>query len=268
MAVWTGERACPAGCDVLAGESVKTKTVRDRGALDARSVAPRETLLHFPEIEAFPKVRADFSAVIFDFDGTLADSMWVWEQIDDRFCEKYGLVLPETYYDSLATMTFEQTARFFREELGVQMTVEEIGDEFNELAKESYARDVLCKTGAKEYLAVLKARGAGIAIATSLSWTLLELALESNGIAGYIDDIAFCDESAGKGQSDVYLLAAARVGARPADCLVFEDIVPGVLSAKRAGMTVGGMLDPHQHQDEAELRAAADFCITEFPRVP
>jgi beta-phosphoglucomutase-like phosphatase (HAD superfamily) len=72
----------------------------------------------------------------------------------------------------------------------------------------------------------------------------------------------------GKPAPDIYLMAAKKLGLDPADCLVFEDIVPGVLSAKRAGMTVGGMLDPHQHQDEAELRAAADFCITEFPRVP
>lgn len=243
---------------------MKTATIRPRHELDQRPTRRRPRLAQFPEINALGSPKSDFSAVIFDFDGTLGDSMWVWERIDDLFCEHHGLVLPDTYYDDLATLSFEQTARFFQEDLGVDMTFDEIADEFNRLAHESYATEVACKPGAKEYLERLKERGVGIGIATSLSWHLLEAALESNGIAEYFDDIAFCDESCGKGEPDVYLLAAERLGARPQECLVFEDIVVGVASAKVAGMAVGAVIDPHCQQDSDLIRQVADFHIESF----
>lgn len=243
---------------------MKTTTVRPRDGLDPSPATPRTELSRFPELEALCPDKCDFSAVIFDFDGTLCDSMWVWEHIDDLFCKRHGLVLPDTYYDDLTTLSFEQTARFFQEDLGVQMTTEEIADEFNLLAHASYAGEVECKPGARSYLEVLKRRGVAIGIATSLSWYLLEAALEGNGIRDHFDDMAFCDESRGKGEPDVYLLAAERLGARPEDCLVFEDIVVGVESARRAGMTVGAVLDPHNQQDTDLIKKVADFHIESF----
>jgi len=243
---------------------MKTTTVRPRDGLDQVPIPPRTELFHFPELEALCPDRCDFSAVIFDFDGTLGDSMWVWENIDDLFCERHGLVLPDTYYDDLTTLSFEQTARFFQEDLGVKMTTEEIADEFNYLAHASYAGEVACKPGAHRYLEILKNRGVAIGIATSLSWYLLEAVLESNGIQEYFDDMAFCDESHGKGEPDVYLLAAERLGARPEDCLVFEDIVVGIESAHRAGMTAGAVIDPHYQQDSTLIKQIADFHIETF----
>ena len=246
---------------------MKTLTVRPRHGIDVRPTAKRDMPASFPELEAFDLAKNEFCAAIFDFDGTLGDSMWVWENIDELFCERHGLVLPESYYDDLSTLSFEQTARFFQDDLGVAMTFDEIADEFNRLAHESYATEVLCKPGAKEYLDTLKARGVGIGIATSLSWHLLEAALENNGVACYFDDIAFCDEARGKGEPDVYLLAAERLNARPEDCLVFEDIVVGVESAQRAGMTVGAVIDPHYQQDTERIKKVADFYIDTFEKL-
>lgn len=243
-------------------------TIRDRSALPTTPPVVRSTVFDFPELAAFPQVKRDFSTVIFDFDGTLANSMWVWDDIDQQFCDKYGLVLPETYIDDITAMSFEDTAVFFREVLGLNMPVDAICDEFNALAYERYAHEVLCKTGVKEYLDVLQNRGVGMAIATSLSWQLLDAALQSNGIESYFDDIAFCDECpCGKTQSDVYLLAAKRMGAKPEDCLVFEDIVPGLLSARRCGMTAGALIEERSQPDPAAVVGAADFVIASFEQL-
>ena len=242
---------------------MRTTTVRPREGLEGR--APAATRAHeFPELAGYPAARKEFSAVIFDFDGTLGDSMWVWEDIDELFCRKYGLTLPDTYYDDLTSLSFEQTARFFQEDLGLDMSTAQIADEFNLLARPSYETQVACKPGAREYLAELKRRGVALGIATSLSWYLLEAALENNGIIDLFDDMAFCDESHGKGEPDVYLLAAERLGADPRECLVFEDIVVGVQSAQRAGMTAGAVIDPHNQQDSELIRRIADFHIADF----
>lgn len=238
--------------------------VRDRSQL---GVSPRRTasrLFDFPELLGFDRVKHEFSAVIFDFDGTLVDSMWVWEDIDTRFCESYGLELPPGYHEKITALSFEGTARFFRDELGLDKTVEEIAHEFNELAYYSYGHDVLCKTGARRYLEALKARGVPLAIATSLPWSLLETGLEGNDLAGFFDDIAFCDESADKTNPDVYLLAAERLGAEPSSCLVFEDLATGIRSARGAGMTACAVLDPYRHQNVDEMCAVADFHIESY----
>ena len=238
--------------------------VRDRSKLATGSRRKAGPPVEFPEFLPFNRGKQEFSAVIFDFDGTLGDSMWVWEQIDDRFCEKYSLDLPPDYYETITSLTFEGTARYFHEVFGLPMSTEEIAHEFNALAYDSYAHDVLCKTGAKRYLEVLRERGVSLAIATSLPWSLLEVALEHNQIAGYFDDIAFCDESADKKQPDVYLLAAERIGARPSDCLVFEDLAPGLRSARLVGMSACAVLSGYRHQDEDEMISISDFHIRSY----
>ncbi|MGI6220942.1 MAG: HAD family hydrolase [Coriobacteriales bacterium] len=246
---------------------MEIKKVRDRSNLKTRPRNAAGRTFDFPELIPFDRVKRRFSSVIFDFDGTLADSMWVWEQIDDRFCEKYDLVLPPGYYETITALTFEGTAKFFHEEFGLAMSTEEIAHEFNALAYESYARDVLCKTGAIQYLETLRDRGVSLAIATSLPWSLLEAAIENNHIAGLFDDIAFCDESAAKSKPDVYLLAAERLGADPADCLLFEDLATGIRSARSVGMTTCAVLGPYRHQDEDEMTTVADFHIESYEQL-
>ncbi len=237
--------------------------VRDR-SLIVEGKIHHEDRFDFSELSAFPEVKRHFSSVIFDFDGTLANSMWVWEDIDRKFIEYYDLVLPESYYEDISSLSFEETAVFFQETLGVKMSVREIGDKFNDLAYESYAHDVKLKKGVKKYLQKLQSRGCGIAIATSLSWPLLEAALENNGVLSYFEDMAFCDESKGKNFPDVYMMAAKRIGAKAEDCLVFEDITPGIISAKKIGMTVGGVIDDNYQQDVDGVKSNADFCIEDF----
>ena len=244
------------------------KTIRDRSVLDEISPIVDPVPRDFPELQPFPQVNHYFSTVIFDFDGTMADSLWVWDDIDERFCEQYGLVLPDTYLDDINALSFEETAVFFREDLGLDMSVEEICEKFNELAFDSYAKDVNINPGVKKYLDILSERGVKITIATSLSWPLLEATLIHNGILDYIDDIAFCDECKnGKTESDVYLLAASRVGAKPRECLVFEDISAGLKSARRCGMTACAVMLPEtsgKYDSVESVRESCDFWIESF----
>ncbi len=223
---------------------------------------------HFSELEAFGLVNCDFSAVIFDYDGTLVDSMWVWEHIDIDFCKRYELLLPEGYEEEIAYLSFEETAKYFCDRLDNNMTVDQVLVEFERMALREYSENVLCKPGVKNYLNLLKDRGVSIAIATSLSASLLNASLEANKIQDMFDAIALCDDcGCGKSQSDVYFLAAEKVLANPSDCLVFEDVAQGIISAQRAGMSTGAVLDRGDHQNSEQVRQLADFSIESFEQL-
>lgn len=219
----------------------------------------------FSELNAFPQVKRYFSAVIFDFDGTLVDSMGTWEEVDERFCELYEVELPSNYIDEITSLSFTETARYFKEELGVNLTIDEIAAEFHRFAFSMYSEEIDLKPGVHQYLWKLRNRGVKIGIATSLSKTLLEASLKKNQIEDFFNAIAFCDEcSIGKASSAVYELAAKKLSSDPKDCLVFEDLVTGIQSAKRIGMTTCGVIDKYSHQDTIQLHEASDFTIESF----
>jgi HAD superfamily hydrolase (TIGR01509 family) len=219
----------------------------------------------FPEIKRLGCARTTFEGVIFDFDGTLADSMPVWEHIDLHFCERYGLMLPSDYNDSIVGLGFEGTARYFIEELGLKMSVEECCRKFNELAYEDYRDRVRLKPGAYEYLHRLFERGVPLTIASSLNVKLLTAGLQGNGIEELFPTFNLCDDLAThKNESTIFEAAAASIGIEPERCLVFEDIVPAVRSAQRVGMTAIAVLDKSEAQDSALIKQLADGYIVDF----
>lgn len=219
----------------------------------------------FPEFTKSDGSSRSFEGVIFDFDGTLVDSMFVWDHLDIDFCTKYGLTMKPGYSEKITALGFEGTARYFIEDLGLDMEVPEVIDRFNDMAYDQYAHEVLCKPGVKKYLALCKARGVKVGIASSLGRKLLEVALKNNGLSQTFDTISLSDECGhDKYESDIYLIAAKNMGVRPDACLVFEDIVPAIRSAQRAGMFAVGVLDKHEQQDTVELRAVADTFIESF----
>ena len=77
-------------------------------------------------------------AVIFDLDGTLVDSMWIWREIDIRFLGKYGLQVPEGLNDELEGYSFHETAVYFKKRFELPLTIEEIMETWNHMASEIY----------------------------------------------------------------------------------------------------------------------------------
>ena len=118
------------------------------------------------------------------------------------------------------------------------------------------------------FLSWLKEQGITMGMATSNHMSLIEAVLENHGIRSYFDCIiTACDVKKGKPAPDVYLEAARQLGADPGRCLVFEDIVPGLLAGKNAGMTVCAVKDDYSLPQEAEKRAVADYYIHSYRQV-
>lgn len=202
-------------------------------------------------------------AFIFDFDGTLADSMWVWNQVDLEFARRRGLEFSKEDSEIIAALGFEGTATWLLDRFGLDESVEDLIAEWYGIAEESYAHDVFLKPGAKELVCLLKDSGYPVAVASSLDRRLLEEALSNNGVLDCFDEIVVCDEVTDKGKSTpaVYLETASRLGVALRDCVVFEDVAMAARSAKEGGAFVVGVRDDHPQQAREELVRAADiFC--------
>lgn len=202
----------------------------------------------------------DVDAAIFDFDGTLADSMWVWDDVDRAFFERRGLPFDETATETISVLGFEGGADFVIEHYGIDEDPDAIIQEWKDGAFEGYSTRVKLKPGAMEYLKRCKECGLPVAIATSLQRHLLEACLRNNGALELFDALCICEElqCGGKSTPAVYLEAARRLGVDVRRCAVFEDIVTAAASAKEAGAYVVGVYDEHKQQATERLKSVAD----------
>ena len=207
-------------------------------------------------------------AVIFDLDGTLMDSMWVWTDIDIEYLGRYGQTLPEDLQDDIAGMSFTETAEYFKKRFQLPESLEEIKKEWNRLAYEQYAKHVPLKSGAAAFLQELSAAKIPLGIASSNSRELIAACLRSNHVADFFDSITIsCDVPKGKPAPDVYLLAARSLGVQPQDCLVFEDIPEGIQAGKNAGMKVCAVEDAFSAHVKQEIRRLADYYIRSYDEI-
>lgn len=208
-------------------------------------------------------------AVIFDMDGSLVDSMWVWTEVDDIYMEKYGLTMPENFHKEIEGMSFTETAQYFVDTFPqLNFTVEEVKREWQEMTMDMYCTKVPLKPGAGEFLRRVKQAGIRLGIATSNARELAEAALDALQIREMFDTVrTSCEVAKGKPAPDVYLKAAEDLQVDPTECLVFEDIPSGILAGKRAGMTVCAVEDEFSRPYEKEKRELADFYICDYAEV-
>ena len=202
-----------------------------------------------------------FSAAIFDFDGTLAETWQLWRQVDEVFFAARGLEFDESASATLATLGFAAGAQWCVERYRLRDEVADIVDEWNRLGAALYETQVQLRPGAEAYLRALRERGVRLALATTNDPHVLG-AMRHVDVYGLFDEVVCGREVArGKDHPDIYLEAARRLGASASECAVFEDIVPGVISARRAGMGTVAVRCDDPRQPERELRAEADLWI-------
>ena len=205
-------------------------------------------------------------AVIFDIDGSLVDSMWIWPEVDRIYMEKYDLTPPETFCKDIEGMSYTETAQYFVDTFQTPgQTLERVMQEWRDMTVELYATKVFPKTGAMEFLDEMKGRGILLGIATSNDRVIAEAALNARGLGVYFDSVrTSCEVAAGKPAPDVYLKVAEDLGVAPEECLVFEDVPNGILAGKNAGMKVCAVYDEFSEPDDPEKRRLADYYIRDF----
>ncbi|MBS5931832.1 MAG: HAD family phosphatase [Clostridiales bacterium] len=204
-------------------------------------------------------------AVIFDLDGTLVDSMWMWREIDVEYLSQFDIEVPSDLQQAVEGMSFSETAQYFKERFNLPDPVEVIKMEWNKMAWDKYGNEVPLKKGVIEFLEELRSRGIKTGIATSNSKELVEHVLKSLNITEYFDSVrTSCEAKKGKPAPDIYLLVADDLQVDPKDCLVFEDLALGIMAGKGAGMRVCTVFDPYSEDDRDRKRELADYYIDTY----
>ena len=202
-----------------------------------------------------------FRAAIFDFDGTLASTADLWREVDEAFLAKRGIPYTPEFPHMLTTLGFAAGAEWCIKRFGLSDTPEDICAEWNEMGSALYRTKVELRPGAEAYLRALRELGVPIGMATTNDANVLR-SMERVSI-DELFDVIVCgtDVSIGKDQPDIYLECARRLCMPCEDCLVFEDIVPGLLSAKSIGMQTCGVRSGDPIQDFAAIVRVSDIAI-------
>ena len=207
----------------------------------------------------------DFRGAIFDLDGTLIDSMGVWEEIDKKFLEKRNISMTKEYLDTINTMSFEEVAKYTIEKFDLKETKENLIKEWNEMAKFEYANNIKLKPNVKEYLEKLKKNNIKIGLATASPVELYEPVLKNNEIYDYFQAFTTLDEvNKNKNYPEIYLLTAKKLELNPKECVGFEDILTAVNTMKKANFKVIGVYDKYSHNDMEKIKNNCDKFIYDF----
>lgn len=216
----------------------------------------------FSDTISYDDLLKGIKAVIFDFDGTLADSMWIWPSIDEDYLKKFGIKCPETLHTELEGKSPNECAKYFQEKFNINESEEAMMDAWNDMAAYNYEHKVFLKPGIESFLKKLKENGIKIGIGSSNFKELVVSALKNNGVLEYIDSIHVSSEvAAGKPAPDIYELTAEDLGVKPGECLVFEDIVQGLLAGKRAGMKTVAVFDECSSEKQELNKEMCDYYI-------
>ncbi len=199
-------------------------------------------------------------ATIFDVDGTLLDSMPVWENIGERYLSGLQIKAEENLNEVLNTMSLEQGAAYLKEGYQLDKSIPQIINEVLKIVSDFYRFEAPVKPGVRETLEWLQGKKVKMVVATSGNKELAEAALKRNGIRDYFDQIYTCTEiGSGKDEPVIYLKAAEFMQAEPKDTLVFEDALHAAETAKKAGFVVVGVYDQGNRENISEMREVCDY---------
>lgn len=209
-----------------------------------------------------------FSGAIFDMDGTLTDSMPLWQNTGERFLAARGLTLPDGAMEDLKPLSMVQTARYLRERFSLPDTEQAIMDELNSLVEKGYCETAPVKRDILPFLEKLRKAGVAMCVATATDRYLAEAILRRTGIWDCFQFLLTCTElGAGKDNPAVFERALEKLGTAKDDTIVFEDALHAVQTAKSAGFRVVAIQDDSCREDAAEIRKTADRYIYQYEEV-
>ena len=197
---------------------------------------------------------------IFDVDGTLLDSMPVWESVSSDYLLSRGVHPRADLNDDLIELGGHEIPEYFQTKYGLRESAEDIQNGIYGLLEEFYLLKAMPKEGVFPVLNALCERGVKMCVATATDRWLIEPALKRCGLLKYFGRIFTCgEEKTSKSSPNIYIRAAAFLGTDINGTLVFEDALYAIKSAKRAGFPVVGVYDRSADRVQDEIKALCDY---------
>lgn len=205
---------------------------------------------------------------LFDFDGTLVDSMPTYVSSMLRILDENGVVYDDDIVKTITPLGLEGTAKYFIT-LGIQKTKEELLRTMGEYMLDAYRYTIPAKSNVIETLLRLKKGGASINVLTASPHLTLDACLKRLKMFDLFENVWSCDDfCTTKADPQIYVRAAQRLGASVEDILFLDDNLNADLTAKSAGMQVCGVYDPSSEEYTEEMKKITDYYIYDFSELP
>lgn len=202
---------------------------------------------------------------IFDVDGTLLESMGIWNDVGERYLRARGLTPEPGLGKILFPMSLEEGADYIIAHYDVTESREEIIAGVLQIVEYFYMHEVELKPGVREMLSDLKEKNIPMVVATTNVRSQIEEAFQRLGILDYFEKMFTCSEvGSGKSDARIYEEAAKCLQTKPNETLVFEDALHAAETAKRAGFLVVGLYDEASRANWEEIQKLTDISMKEM----
>lgn len=204
------------------------------------------------------------TGAIFDFDGTLFDSMPIWKGIRYKFFDKVGLKLTAEDEEAFRGLYLRESLILAKERFNMKETYEELFASFFEYIKGRYLEEAEPKNDIIEFLEKLKVKGVKMGIATATGETALEAVLKKYGMLDYFSAIySTYTVGAAKTEPKVYEVVLEKIGTDKETTWIFEDALYAARTAKANGYNVVGIYDESEEKTD-ELEQLVDVYIHNY----
>ena len=206
---------------------------------------------------------------IFDFDGTLVDSMPSWAEKVLNILRECGVDYPADVIHTVTPLGDRGTAEYFRDALGVPLSLEEMFARMDAFALPKYRDEIGIKDGVREYLARLKAAGCTLHVLTASPHKMVDPCLRRLGIFDWFDNVWSTDDfGMVKSDTAIYRAAAEQIGVDGSDAVSFDDNLTAIRTARAAGMHAVGVYDASSDALAEQIRGAADRYVYSLEELP
>lgn len=204
------------------------------------------------------------NCAIFDFDGTLFDSMFIWESVGEIYLRSLGKEPKPSLREDVRALSLYQSACYFRKEYDLPLSEEQIMSGINKTIEHFYINEVMPKPYVTEFLEKIKQKGIPMCIATASDRYQIEAALSRCEMSHYFEAIFTCSEVGyGKDEPVIFRKAMEHFNSDRSSSIIFEDALHAIKTAKNDGFTVVSVFDNSEKRQD-EVRAISDCYIRDF----